>query len=68
MPAANTTSHVALPPMLWPTFVPPPCTRLRGLIDDFHFNRLAMVGEGANLRLPGREAAAARRCAGKPAG
>ena len=29
--------------------------RLRGLVDDFHFNRLAMVGEGANLRLPTRE-------------
>jgi len=29
--------------------------RLRGLVDDFHFNRLAMVGEGANLRLPSRE-------------
>ena len=28
---------------------------LRGLVDDFHFNRLAMVGEGANLRLPSRE-------------
>jgi selenobiotic family peptide radical SAM maturase len=28
---------------------------LRGLVDDFHFNRLAMVGEGANLRLPTRE-------------
>jgi len=29
--------------------------RLRGLVDDFHFSRLAMVGEGANLRLPTRE-------------
>jgi hypothetical protein len=28
--------------------------RLRGLADDFHFNRLAMVGEGASLRLPSR--------------
>ena len=25
---------------------------LRGLTDRFHFNRLSMVGEGANLRLP----------------
>lgn len=33
----------------------PLAARLRGLADDFHFNRLAMVGEGANLRLPGRE-------------
>mgnify|MGYP000317989553 CR=1 FL=1 len=32
-----------------------PLARLRGLVDDFHFNRLAMVGEGANLRLPSRE-------------
>ena len=28
---------------------------LRGLVDDFHFNRLSMVGEGANLHLPSRE-------------
>lgn len=28
---------------------------LRGLVDDFHFNRLAMVGEGAQLRLPSRD-------------
>jgi selenobiotic family peptide radical SAM maturase len=34
----------------------PLADRLRGLVDDFHFNRLAMVGEGASLRLPGREA------------
>jgi len=33
----------------------PLAERLRGLVDDFHFNRLAMVGEGANLRLPTRE-------------
>lgn len=33
----------------------PLAARLRGLVDDFHFNRLAMVGEGANLRLPTRE-------------
>jgi len=33
----------------------PLAARLRGLVDDFHFNRLAMVGEGANLRLPSRE-------------
>jgi selenobiotic family peptide radical SAM maturase len=33
----------------------PLARRLRGLVDDFHFNRLAMVGEGANLRLPARE-------------
>jgi selenobiotic family peptide radical SAM maturase len=33
----------------------PLAKRLRGLVDDFHFNRLAMVGEGANLRLPSRE-------------
>jgi selenobiotic family peptide radical SAM maturase len=33
----------------------PLAERLRGLVDDFHFNRLAMVGEGANLRLPNRE-------------
>jgi len=33
----------------------PLAERLRGLVDDFHFNRLAMVGEGANLRLPSRE-------------
>ncbi len=28
---------------------------LRDVVDDFHFNRLSMVGEGANLMLPGRE-------------
>jgi len=33
----------------------PLAAMLRGLVDDFHFNRLAMVGEGANLRLPSRE-------------
>jgi len=33
----------------------PLAERLRGLVDDFHFNRLAMVGEGASLRLPTRE-------------
>jgi selenobiotic family peptide radical SAM maturase len=33
----------------------PLAERLRGLVDDFHFNRLAMVGEGARLRLPSRE-------------
>ncbi len=33
----------------------PLAERLRGLVDDFHFNRLAMVGEGASLRLPSRE-------------
>jgi len=33
----------------------PLAATLRGLVDDFHFNRLAMVGEGANLRLPSRE-------------
>jgi selenobiotic family peptide radical SAM maturase len=33
----------------------PLAARLRGLVDDFHFNRLAMVGEGANLRLPARD-------------
>jgi selenobiotic family peptide radical SAM maturase len=33
----------------------PLAERLRGVVDDFHFNRLAMVGEGANLRLPTRE-------------
>jgi selenobiotic family peptide radical SAM maturase len=33
----------------------PLAERLRGLVDDFHFNRLAMVGEGARLRLPGAE-------------
>jgi len=33
----------------------PLAEKLRGLVDDFHFNRLAMVGEGANLRLPSRE-------------
>jgi selenobiotic family peptide radical SAM maturase len=32
----------------------PLAARLRGLVDDFHFNRLAMVGEGASLRLPDR--------------
>ena len=32
----------------------PLAARLRGLVDDFHFNRLAMVGEGARLRLPDR--------------
>jgi selenobiotic family peptide radical SAM maturase len=32
----------------------PLAARLRGLVDDFHFNRLAMVGEGAQLRLPSR--------------
>ena len=35
--------------------VVPLANLLRGLVDDFHFNRLAMVGEGANLRLPARE-------------
>lgn len=35
--------------------VVPLAARLRGLVDDFHFNRLAMVGEGASLRLPTRE-------------
>lgn len=35
--------------------VVPLTARLRGLVDDFHFNRLAMVGEGASLRLPTRE-------------
>jgi selenobiotic family peptide radical SAM maturase len=33
----------------------PLAAKLRGLVDDFHFNRLAMVGEGASLRLPSRE-------------
>jgi selenobiotic family peptide radical SAM maturase len=33
----------------------PLAERLRGLVDDIHFNRLAMVGEGANLRLPTRQ-------------
>ena len=28
---------------------------LRDVVDDFHFNRLSMVGEGANLLLPARE-------------
>jgi selenobiotic family peptide radical SAM maturase len=28
--------------------------RLDGLVDDFHFNRLSAVGEGAELRLPDR--------------
>lgn len=28
---------------------------LRDVVDDFHFNRLSMVGEGANLMLPDRE-------------
>jgi selenobiotic family peptide radical SAM maturase len=32
----------------------PLAARLRGLVDDFHFNRLAPVGEGAQLRLPER--------------
>jgi selenobiotic family peptide radical SAM maturase len=32
---------------------------LRGMTDVFHFNRLSMVGEGANLRLPPREKYAA---------
>jgi selenobiotic family peptide radical SAM maturase len=32
----------------------PLAAQLRGLADDFHFNRLAMVGEGASLRLPSR--------------
>jgi selenobiotic family peptide radical SAM maturase len=30
----------------------PLAEKLRGYADTFHFNRLAMVGEGANLRLP----------------
>ncbi|HEY6000481.1 MAG TPA: thio(seleno)oxazole modification radical SAM maturase SbtM [bacterium] len=33
----------------------PLAARLRGLVDVFQFNRLAMVGEGAALRLPSRE-------------
>jgi len=33
----------------------PLAERLRGSADTFHFNRLAMVGEGANLRLPDRK-------------
>jgi len=33
--------------------------RLRGLADDFTFNRLSPVGEGANLQLPTREKYAA---------
>ncbi len=33
----------------------PLARRLGGLVEDFHFNRLAMVGEGASLRLPSRE-------------
>jgi selenobiotic family peptide radical SAM maturase len=28
---------------------------LRDVVDDFHFNRLSMVGEGANLMLPERD-------------
>lgn len=33
--------------------------RLRGLVDDFTFNRLSQVGEGADLPLPDREEYAA---------
>lgn len=33
----------------------PLAEKLRGYADTFHFNRLAMVGEGANLRLPDRK-------------
>jgi hypothetical protein len=33
----------------------PLCETLSGLTDLFTFNRLAMVGEGANLRLPSPE-------------
>jgi selenobiotic family peptide radical SAM maturase len=36
--------------------VVPLAERLRGLTDDFHFNRLSKVGEGAALSLPAREA------------
>jgi len=32
----------------------PLARRLEGLVDRFHWNRLAMVGEGARLRLPDR--------------
>lgn len=33
----------------------PLAEKLRGCADTFHFNRLAMVGEGANLRLPDKK-------------
>lgn len=33
----------------------PLAERLRGLADHFNFNRLSMVGEGANLHLPSRD-------------
>ena len=33
----------------------PLAERLRGLADTFNFNRLSMVGEGANLALPSRD-------------
>jgi selenobiotic family peptide radical SAM maturase len=33
----------------------PLARRLEGVVDDFTFNRLSTVGEGANLRLPSRE-------------
>jgi selenobiotic family peptide radical SAM maturase len=33
----------------------PLARRLEGVVDDFTFNRLSTVGEGANLRLPSKE-------------
>jgi selenobiotic family peptide radical SAM maturase len=32
----------------------PLADRLKGIADRFHFNRLSMMGEGANLMLPGK--------------